>query len=711
MTLRNSFWASSRENHKRRIWVWIIAVLVQITSYVGVLTVYLSRIRMWNAEGTYRTAGEYREALLQATQDALGFQDNLAVVILGLALMIGMQGFSYLYDRKKVDMYHSVPVDKNKRFLTIYINGIIIYLTATLASLLIGTIEAAVQRAVNGEVLTVVGLGFVWNLLLFLAVYHTVILAVMLTGNRLITFFAAGIFAFYEMMLYSLINNMQYAFFETKDGTYVSLEPKLSVVNDYFTHTLEIKYLEDAKEMAKTALPFYGKWFVLAAVLLAVSWLCYRRRPSEAAGRALAFPVIGSSVKVAVVIPAAMGIGMWVYGAGYGNTTLTAAAMVAGGVAGSAVMEVMYDFDLKSLFRHLLSSGVTVIGIIVIFFIFKADLFGYDNYVPLENKVESIALLIDSYPEAWDKEFNYLNGAESTAENMQLENVKPVLTLAAKARQENMEDMEDPRTMSVLYRLKSGRKVGRRFYVDFGNPVNGELLDQIVGTQEYKEGTYQVMRDQASFDLVQKMTYSNGATEVVLPAEDGAKLREAYVKDMEQFDFTLARNNRPCGEIRVQFPNWMNCTLSVYESFENTLAYLKSQDAYYPLRLNPEDIDCITVTNYHNELQDPEYGYVDDPMVRYDMDMTTQFSYEEGSVVSENFYEQEEFEKILPVIYPNFLSETWHDYKEVDSNYDIYITFKKDTDYPYNRSNYGFNYQFFTGQVPEFVTEATALGR
>ena len=180
---------------------------------------------------------------------------------------------------------------------------------------------------------------------------------------------------------------------------------------------------------------------------------------------------------------------------------------------------------------------------------------------------------------------------------------------------------------------------------------------------------------------------------------------------MEQFDFTLARNDRPCGEIRIQFPNWMSCTLSVYECFENTLAYLKSQDAYYPLQLDPEDIDCITVTNYHNELQDPEYGYVDDPMVRYDMDMTTQFSYDESSVVSENFYEQEEFEKILPVIYPNFLSETWHDYEEVDSNYDIYITFKKDTDYPYNRSNYGFNYQFFTGQVPEFVTEATALGK
>ena len=61
---------------------------------------------------------------------------------------------------------------------------------------------------------------------------------------------------------------------------------------------------------------------------------------------------------------------MWVYGAGYGDTMLTIVTMVAGGVVGSAVMEVMYDFDLKSLYRHLLSSGVAVAGIVVIFFIF-----------------------------------------------------------------------------------------------------------------------------------------------------------------------------------------------------------------------------------------------------------------------------------------------------------------------------------------------------
>lgn len=56
------------------------------------------------------------------------------------------------------------------------------------------------------------------------------------------------------------------------------------------------------------------------------------------------------------------------------------------------------------------------------------------------------------------------------------------------------------------------------------------------------------------------------------------------------------------------------------------------------------------------------------------------------------------------------LSAPWCDYQEMDSNYDVYITFKKDTTYPYDRSSYGFSYQLFRERVPEFVEEATALG-
>ena len=94
MISRNSFWASCLENHKRRIWVWIVACMTQLLLYVGVLTVYLSRIRFWYAEGSYRTYEEFRKAMVQAAQDALGFQPALFVSVMVLAVVIGKQGLS-----------------------------------------------------------------------------------------------------------------------------------------------------------------------------------------------------------------------------------------------------------------------------------------------------------------------------------------------------------------------------------------------------------------------------------------------------------------------------------------------------------------------------------------------------------------------------------------------------------------------------------------
>lgn len=148
MTSKNSFWASSRENHKRRIWVWVVAVMSQMLVYSSMTMIYLSRIKNQYEMGAFRTVEAFRQAMYQAARDALAFSDNLWPVIVFLGAVIGMQGFSYLYDRRKVDMYHSVPVSKQKRFWVIYVNGIIIYLTGNLVGLTTGTVIAAAQAAI-----------------------------------------------------------------------------------------------------------------------------------------------------------------------------------------------------------------------------------------------------------------------------------------------------------------------------------------------------------------------------------------------------------------------------------------------------------------------------------------------------------------------------------------------------------------------------------
>lgn len=712
MTSRNSFWANCLENHKRRIWVWIVALMVQLLIYVGVLTVYLSRIKYYYAEGMYRTFEEFKEALAQAAQDAMGFQNTLFITVIILAVIIGKQGFSYLNDIRKVDMYHSVPVSKKRRFFVIYVNGIIIYLATTLFSLIMSVVVAAAQGAVTGSVLAVVGIAFVWNFLFFLVVYHTMILAVMLTGNGFVALCVFGMLAVYEPMLYECITSFKYHFFERVSSTFVDFAPKFSAFYDYYSKVYNIKWMSTPQEMAHAVLPYFGKWIILAAALFVAAYVCYRKRMSEAAGKAIAFGKCKPVIKIMVVIEAAMIVGSIVQDVAYENDLLMLAGMVIGAVICCAVLEVVYEFDLKCMIRHWASSGVAILGVLAVFCIFKFDLFGYDSYIPDADRVDNVLWEPNvEFEFYWDDDFQYISNVQYLTEHMHIAAVKDVLTLAEKDQNENYETMGDPRRVTVVYHLKSGRDVERAFWVDFDNPANEEILNHIIGSQEYKAGTYQIVQDVSSYDKVESITYSNGSTASILPLEDAQNLRNAYLKDLEQMDFSLVRNHLPCGMITFSFQNYMRKEYPVYDTYSNVLAYLKEQNVYYPVQLDAEDVACITITNYHNEVYGDEEGVIVD-QASYNLYRgkvsSTAVAYEDVSV-TETFYEQEEIEEILQGVYPYALPYSWHNAEEFDTNYDVSIEFKKDSGYPYDRTQYYFDYHMFAEQVPEFVVEATAL--
>lgn len=715
MTSKNSFWANSLENQKRRIWVWIVAFLMWLLNYVGVLTVYLSRIKYWYGEGAYRNLEEFQKAFVQAAQDALGFQESLFITVAISAVIIGHQGFAYLNDRRKVDMYHSVPVSKKRRFFVIYVNGIIIYLTAALFSLVIGTVVAAKQGAVTGSVLAVIGIAFVWNLIWFLVIYHTMILAVMLTGNNFVALCAFAVLSVYEYILYSCISTFKYNFFERVNDYYVPFGTKLSVLDDYINHTYELKSMSKPQEMAQAALPYLGKWVILALVLFIAAYVCYNKRMSEAAGKAIAFRKIKPVIKILVVVEVSMIVGGIVRDAAYENDMLMLTGMIVGAVICCAVMEVIYEFDLKCILHHWISSCAAVLCVLAVFCIFKFDLLGYDSYVPDADQVESVLFEPNAdYGNYWNEELEYVSRNSYLMEHMHITAVEDVLTLARKDQQESYESMNDPRRVEVVYHLKSGRDVERTFWVDFDNPANEELLNHIIGSKEYREGMYQIVQDDAFCDKVKTITYSNGCVSNALPLEDAETLREAYLKDLEQMDFSLLRKNFACGTITFGTPNYMSIEYPVYDTYSNVISYLKERGVYYPVWLDAENIASIRVTNYHNEMYANEEGEFADPASYnlYSGTMATAvdvYGTYEDLTVQETFYEKEQIEEIIKHIYPCYLSSNWNDVQAFDSNYIVNVEFKKDSDYPYDRTQYYFNYSIFAGQVPEFVAEATAL--
>lgn len=346
-------------------------------------------------------------------------------------------------------------------------------------------------------------------------------------------------------------------------------------------------------------------------------------------------------------------------------------------------------------------------GILAIFCIFKWDIFGYDSYIPEQNKVESIAISADGYYDNyWDENQQYLGQGEFEKENMFLTDVSPVLALAESVKGADTEQMGDARPVQILYRLTSGRMAARMIRVDYDDPGTEELLNQIFRTDAFKKGVFQGITDETSDADLTRITYSNGPARAVIPVEEAGRLREAWLKDMEQFDFTLVRHNRPCGILYFHYGDYNQRQWVVYDSFENTVSALKKLEAYYPMELDAADIESVTVTCYHNELSQQ------DNAVDYDMQPravaeTWDAGYTDYTV-SETFYEEEQIAQILPHIYCSWIDAPWADYKDLDDNYSLEIVFKRDSTYPYQRDNYYFGYSFYAGQVPDFVAEATA---
>lgn len=718
MTSKSLFWVRCKENNKRRIWVWVISILAMLFIYPAVMTVYLSRIQFWNKEGTYQTVMIYKEALQQAAADAVGFQPRCLWIICLLAVLIGIQGFSYLYDRKKVDMYHSMPIPFKSRYVVIYWNGIVSYLLPYLMSVLIALVIAMTQGALCAKVMAECGYAFLMNLLFFLTVYHMAILAVMVTGNKVITGFLMAGLLFFDFYTVELYNRMKYTFFERADNVFTNVQPWLSPIYEYDRYIYELKSAADFSEINKILLPVYAKWAVFALVLGGAAYWCYRKRPAEASGKTIAFPKIKPFLKVIVAVMAGVTVCHLVYDAVYYKVWITVLAMVVGTVLACGIMEVIYEFDIRAMIKHLISTGVSAAIVLIIFCIYQFDLFGYDTYVPDADKVESVAISTDLYYQdyfAYEEGSGYseyIVGPEYYKQNMFLTDTEAICELARKSQETDEKDMEDGRQLNVLYRMKSGREIGRKFYVDYADVSNEELLNRVFGNEEFLEGEYQLAKaDQELDSTFLKISYSNGTIEQALSPMDAKEIKEAWLKDMERFDFSLARHERPCGKLEFLFTDSYNVwNMPVYDYFENTISYLEKKEAYYPVQLNPEHIASITVTNYHySQTEAYDDTYADTGMYAGGVSEAEAVAVEIGMVdmeVTKTFSNPEEIAEIVAHIYPSGLEPGWHSYEEMAQDYEITIAFKPDVDYPYGVGYY--YYEFFADEVPDFVVEATA---
>lgn len=639
MTSGSLFFKLLREDMKRRIW----AIALLLLAFFFAMPVDLS-LSMENAakNNFYRYNNftplvqdgsipqqEFAARLLRAKTNIVLEQAKfgnglLMVLIIGAAVVMGVTGFSYLHNRKKIDFYHSIPVRREMLFAVQFLDGILLtagaYLFNSLVMLMIAAsygvpLFAGAAAAGGGSMQPVIlaaAVSFVLNMLYYILMYTVVSIAMMMTGNLVVGVLGTAVFFFFPPAMMMILAGYCDTFFVTSA--------------DYIWHSrlspLEwgVKYLSPFSAYLEASTWNLQKpeeyMLVLAItllvlpVLIVLSLLLYRKRPSEAAGKAMAFKWSMMPIRVILVlgIGLAGGIFFWALQSSlkWGIFGVMAAVIIT-----HCIVEIIYHFDFKKLFSHKRQLVLTLAAGILVFLSFRYDWYGYDRYMPDQSDISSVSMYMDiddrlGGPELTvervDGEFVtcYQSDDDQAEENMYLTDLDAAMKIIEKGRDrvlaerekrlgaeseaavleaaysqkeeaavsiiggadgptaiflagktEDGEEEEIPESyytsLKVCYRLTSGKKVKRQYDLYLSSVM--DAYSQLYGQKQYKEGLYEIFRKEP--ESIKQVYYREGNILQGLVEEKSAvsELLAAYQKDFLELSVEQRLRESPVGSV------------------------------------------------------------------------------------------------------------------------------------------------------------------
>ena len=186
MTSKNSYWKLSAWNLKKRFWVILLNVMIcffmlPVATFINVKN-YLMNYPL-DAETVWIQKNIVNSSIMGS--------GVFAVITVVLAVFMALQCFSWINNRSKVDLYKSVPVKEVARFTYINVNSVVIFMLAFGVNLFLANIAVGINGLWSNQILYASILSMVLHSLLFIVSYVITLLAIFLTGNTVMGFFAS----------------------------------------------------------------------------------------------------------------------------------------------------------------------------------------------------------------------------------------------------------------------------------------------------------------------------------------------------------------------------------------------------------------------------------------------------------------------------------------------------------------------------------------
>lgn len=560
MTSRSLFFDLLREDLKRRLW----SIALSLLTFFFSLPVAMM-LQMENLSNLNLTTVNYAQRVLDWSMEILGTGYPLLPLITGVgAVVCGLSSFYYLHSKKKVDFYHSIPVKRELQFAVNYLSGILIYLVPYFVFWLMALAVAACNGCDMAALMPAACTAFGINLLFYWLLYTVAVIAMLLTGHLVVGFLGMCVFYFYGAWAVLLFTSYCERFFDT----YASGINGMDIWYWRLSPVLAYGRIVSVDEISKVTVACV---VVISLVLTGLALWLHRRRASEMAGKAMAFGPIKPVIRFLLVVAAALTGGI-VFDSMQGSGPWLVFGLVCGWLISHAVVEIIYDFDFKSGLNHKLQLAVSGVAILVIACTFQFDLVHYDTYLPAKDKVESMAVNVgnlDYFVDYWREEDPLLNDMSRYSSRdyyrsrmMEITNIGPAYSIAQAAVAEQKkrdgvdgrsskemiaDDDADWQSVTITYRLYSGRTVYRSYYLDL-NTVQQDMKELYVDPA-YKQGVFPLLRRET--DQYSAVMYSSIRDEKVLDLTQAQveELLATFQQELTQLSVDDMKAYFPVGEI------------------------------------------------------------------------------------------------------------------------------------------------------------------
>ena len=301
MTSKISYSKLIKEDIKKRAWL----LLVSITIFVIIIPI-LSAIKIEGAlpGGVNSTYANWKEVKNWFVTE-IGFSNKyMWFAISAGGILSGITSFSYLHSKKQIDFYHSLPVKRETWYFVNCLSGIIQIVVPYIIGYIFMVIIGVMKGVASPKLLHQSGVVMGMTILVFLLIYGTTSLAMILTGKLLVGVLGTAIFLTWGSVIVALKNYVMLQIFDNymTEETVTGFIENMIGSGAWYSPVLISERIKNYSNLGKPVFPIVMAMILAILFIFGVGLLAFKERKMENVGKAIVFSKVESIVQIIITV-------------------------------------------------------------------------------------------------------------------------------------------------------------------------------------------------------------------------------------------------------------------------------------------------------------------------------------------------------------------------------------------------------------------------